>query len=443
MTNLLKGILLVALLAFFSCKDKDSLIGENFIDSNLEIMSDILTNVTTLTTAYEDTSGVYSGAALALVGDYHDEIFGDHKAMAVFDFAPESNVADFGEAPQADSLVLWLNHKNLFYGYDTINPITIKAYRITEPIEGINKTALANIDLSTYYTPANIIGQTTFRPGHFSKTQQDTSIHIKLNDALAQEFVEMRDSIISDSAFISVFNGIILKAERQSGTQGSIVMFNYKTTKSRLTLHFHNEENDKQTFMYYIDESVETSQYNFFEHDYTTGSINDFATGQDPITFDSGDSLVFLQTMRGLNMKIKINMADSDIFNTNDDIIINKALLSLTPIHRNFEVTSNTKREYNPPGSMTLFELDDEVYKIPDYIDGNNYYAANYNNEKYDIILSRITFEKIQKSQEEYEIWVRASQPSVSANRAVFYGSGAVDPAKRPKVIIYYSKKSN
>lgn len=439
----LRGLLLAVLVVFFACKEDDSLIGENFIENGLEVYFDTITAVTTHSVVYNDDGDeiVLSGPNYALIGDYSDDVFGNHKAMAVFDFAPESNEGDFGNNPVADSLILQLKVSGIYYGYDVTNPITVSVYQLSDTINKIDGEMLSSININDYYNETDLIGQTTHTPGG-----AETSLYIPLSDALAAEILSLRDTIEEDMNFIRNFNGVIIKAERQSGEGGSIVTFNTNTTDTHLKLVFHNDEESDQAFYYYTHESDTTSRYNFFEHDYSSGTINNFASSLNPTSFNENDSLVFLQSMRGINMKLTINMADSRIFNTEDDLIINKAYLALKPIQMRTPVWTVTDTIiFAPSSQLNIREIvDTGLVVIPDY-SGTNYRWVNYdeNDAVYNILFSALTHKKIKTSEEEYVIRLSAADPSTTANRAVFYGSGALREADRPRVVVVYSKRSN
>lgn len=445
MNNLLRGIVLIALLAFFSCKDDDSLIGDNFIDSSLEIHFETITNVTTQTIAYDQNSLIKSNPTLALLGDYQDEIFGNHKSMLLFNVAPESNTAEFGENPVADTLRLTLMPRlNTFYGFDE-GPLTVTVYRLSSSITEIHETPFSEVNINDYYNESDIIGQSTYTP---IKTTVDgtKTIHtiepleIDLIPELAQEFMELGDSIIStDSLFLSTFHGVLIKAEKPDGSPGLIITFDYKDEKSKLSLKFHNDEDSTLVFNYPISKSENTSLYNFFEHNYTIGTINNSITTIDPLEFKENDSLMYLQSMGGLHMKIRINMANSKIFE-DSAIVINKAQLSLTPIYKDIPHADTI---YNPQEAIEIRDpVEGDSIPIIDYY-SRGYESYNKDKYKYDIQLSRLIFRKIKTSDEEVELWIIPFLEQVKANRAVFYGSGATDPANRPKIIIHYSKRSN
>ena len=86
----LRGLFLLSVVfLFFTCKEDDSFLGENFLDSKLSIYYDTVTNFTTKSVPYDVNDTVYSGVTLAMIGDYYDEVFFFFKSMTVFSVAPQ------------------------------------------------------------------------------------------------------------------------------------------------------------------------------------------------------------------------------------------------------------------------------------------------------------------------------------------------------------------
>jgi hypothetical protein len=357
----------------------------------------------------------------------------------VFNLAPESNDADFGEGVSADSLILQLDYRT-FYGHDLTNPLTITAYRVQGDLEEMHGVPLNSIDLSSYYDENMPLGSSSFLPDTAVAESEDQFLKINLSDALAAEFITHRDSIETDDKFISFFNGIVLKAERTGGT-GSVLSFNFAAEKTRLTLHFQNSEDTEQTFNYYVDRSDTTKRYNFFEHNYIEGSIRNSFVSSSPLEFKTNDSLIFLQAMRGLDINVDINLAESEIAEMANDIVINKAFLQFYTT--GIEIDGTTAK-YTPPGGMIVMELENgELSPVIDYLNPNtnlsnpSYYDGD--NNRYEINLSRITYQKIVAGELDYSLLVQATQSSVSAYRAIIHGIGSSNEALRPRLVVMYS----
>lgn len=443
------GLMLMFLtLALFSCKDDESVLGENFLDGKLNLKFDTIVNVSTLSTAYEDTSSVLSGASISLIGDYHDDIFGDHKAITAFNFIPQSNSADTGNFT-AISLKMHMEYRGSFYGFDTINETKFSIYRAIDSLGPIDGSPLSTIDLSQYYDPIPLAEATYILDS--ATRSGENFLDFELPVELGSELLDNWDKIESDSLFKTFFYGFVIKAERQSESGGNIVAFNFADTDTKMQLEFYDQDapEDTLTFNFYIsdsDNNLPTEHFNFFEHNYATGEISQYMNSTDVPDFNANDEYVFLQAMRGINMKLTVDMSGADFLNEDgQDIVINRAILKLYTTKR--ELPDNDTLKYAPPGSITITELDEDGSSIP-IVD---YYLPSYdlsapqgiNDSVYGIVLSGLTHQKIGEGETEYTLWVRSSQPSVSANRAVIFGGGYPVDSLRPKVYITYTKRTN
>ncbi len=444
-----RGLFLLSVVfLFFTCKEDDSILGENFLDSKLNVYYDTVTNFTTISEPYDDNDTVFSGASIAMIGDYYDEVFGDNKAMTAFNVAPQINIIDSAQNRTADSLILQLKFRGTYYGFDTTNVQTFSLYAAEQPLTQIDGSVLSSVNLTDYYDPNNPIATTTYKLKPDSVAEY---LRFNLPMSMANNLIENLDTLITtDSAFVANFNGFIITADRQGGSTGALVQYNFTAEGTHMRLHYSDSEYDDQIFYFYPTSSEgKTSRFNFFEHDYSTGSISSHLLANDPPQFIPGDSLAYIQAGRGINLKLDIDLASSELFAedmNSDDLVINRVRVELNPIKQYIYLPTDTVRYY-PPNSISVMEfVNGETEPIVDYfIPEQGASAPEYYNEddnSYGIVFSGLVHEKVRGGNEAFTLWLRPSQPSISANRAVFYGSGAVDSLK-PKVIITYSKRTN
>lgn len=442
-----RGLFLLSMIImFFACKEDDSILGENFLDSKLSIDYDTIYNLTTLSEGYDYTDTVLSGVSVALIGDYYDEVFGDHQAITAFDVAPMFNEIDSTGNRQADSLILQLDYRGNYYGYDTTD-LTFNLYKVEQPLNQIDSSVLGNVELTDYYDQFTPIATATYGPGIDSASR---FLKFTLPQSIADDLLENIDMIItSNQTFIDYFNGFIITAERQGGGTGSLVQFNLTSEETHLRLHYSDSEFDEQVFYFYpVSSDVVTSRFNFFDHDYSTGTISNQMISTDPVEFNPNGTFAYLQAVRGINLKIDVDLSESEIFSDElnvEDLVINRVMLSLEPIKKEIYLPDDTL-QYAPPSSISIMEfINGETEHIIDYLVEPGLSAPEYydeDNDSYDFVFSGLTHEKLVEGKTSFTLWMRASRPSVTANRAVFYGSGAVDSLK-PKVVITYSKRTN
>jgi hypothetical protein len=423
------GLMLMLLtLAFFSCKDDESVLGENFLDGTLDLKYDTIHNVTTLTTRYYDTIEVHSDMPVSLIGDYYDPVFGEHKALTAFNMVPESNIVDTGNYI-AIGLKLHLEFSN-FYGFDTVNSTKYSVHMVTNPLSQIDDAMIGTIDIDEYYNSIPI-AETTHVLNHLTRTG-DNFLDFELPITLGEELLSNWDSIYIDTAFQSIFYGFVIKAERQSETGGNIAYFKLADTDSKMTLEFYEEgaPEDTLSFDFHIsdsDNNLPTMRFNFFKHNYPDGLTE--------ADFTANKEYAYLQAMRGLNVELSIDMEGSDIMN--DDLVINRAILRLHTTKR--EVPDNDTLEYTPPYIFVIGIKDGNYESIPDIVLGEHDDEENI----YNIALSAHTYNKIIEGENSFKILVQPFLATYTANRAVFFGSDYTVDSLRPKVYITYSKRSN
>ncbi|HKK60453.1 MAG TPA: hypothetical protein VJ937_13320 [Salinivirga sp.] len=441
----LRGLFLLSVVfLFLTCKEDDSFLGENFLDSKLSIYYDTVTNFTTTSVPYDINDTVYSGVTLAMIGDYYDEIFGDTKAMTVFSVAPQFNVVDSASNRNADSLMLQLQFRGTYYGFDTTEQ-TFHLYAVEQPLNQIDTNSLANVNLSDYYDPNSPIATTTYA------VKPDTGLlQFKLPASMANDLVQNLDTLISsDSVFVNNFMGFIVTAERQEGNTGALIHYNFNAEETHMRLLYNDENSDDQVLYFYpTSQEGYVKRFNFFDHDYSTGSISNQMISMNHTQFITDDSLAYIQAGRGINLEIDVDLAGSEIFAddmNNEELVINRVRLELNPIKREFELVDTLM--YAPPEAIIIYEdVNGEKENIVDYfIPDRGMSAPEYYNDEensYGFVFSGMVHEKVNEGNSSFKLFLQPSQTSITANRAVFYGSGAVD-SLRPKVIITYSKRTN
>ena len=109
--------ILFFLLFFFSCKKKESPIGQNNIDQDQLLLSAGIDTFSLKTYNYIDDSIISDNAAFGLLGSYIDPVFGNVNAEIYTQFRLEGFSPDFGNINSivVDSFVLALEYIG-YYG---------------------------------------------------------------------------------------------------------------------------------------------------------------------------------------------------------------------------------------------------------------------------------------------------------------------------------------
>lgn len=262
-----------------------------------------------------------------LLGDFNDPVFGNVNTSIYSQLKSSTAIiidsADFQTAV-LDSMVLSLVYDpNGVYG--NINePFTISVHRLTEDIDPF-ETYYSDQDFE--YDPIPLATH-TFTPNVLdSLILSDTiksapQLRIPLGDDLAEEFLSQESpftNLTRDSAFISFFKGLYIKADTETG---GTLSFNLATGGSAMSLYFTTDGEDepiKNRFTYSFSASSLT-RVSRMNHTFSS-SVTDAVDGG----FTAGEQAVYLQALAGPLAEIEIPFA-REITSS----IINKAELEFT-----------------------------------------------------------------------------------------------------------------
>ena len=205
------------------------------------------------------------------------------------------------------------------YG-DTLAQQTVNVYRLTESIPSENIYSNGKL-FSTEATP---IGTKNFTP------QPNTSVSLFKNDTvkyasrvrvpLLKTFAKQlldTNNLKNGSTWLK---GLEIRPE---ATTNTFLNFNFglgKTNPTAVRLYYKNASTDTVTQTLVI--PISTLHFANFKHQYASGSINPFVNNQ-----AKGDSLLFIQSMSGTNVKIEFPYLKSI-----GKVAINKAELELTVV---------------------------------------------------------------------------------------------------------------
>jgi len=263
-----------------------------------------------------------------LVGNFNDPIFGNVNASIYSQLKSNSAIivdsSDFITAT-LDSMIL-----SLVYDVDgaygvTDEPFTISIHRLTEDINPF-ETYYSNDGFD--FDPTPIVTHTfTPRLTDSLKLGSDEygsapQVRIPLGADLAAEFLSQESpftNLTRDSAFLSFFKGVHIKAETETG---GILSFDLSSGGSGMLLCFTTAGDDepiKNRYTYSFN-STTLAKTSRMEHTFSS-VISDAISGG----FAAGGQEIYLQALAGTNAEIEIPYAD-EISNA----IINKAELEFT-----------------------------------------------------------------------------------------------------------------
>ena len=375
-------------------------------------------------------------ASYSLVGNLNDPFFGNSNLSFYSQVGLTSNSLIWGEGAVTDSIVLQMIYSG-YYG-DTLSPLTMKVFEVTEDMTGESMTYYSN----TSFGHDNLLADYAFYPRPRTKSNIDDDsltvavIRIPIDNSLGDRFINDADQFASNNVFMKYFKGLYVSCEQSSGT-GSICYFNLLNTKSYLRIYYHN---DYDTTFYDFNVSDKYVRFNHFDHDYTTA--------QSPITFDDtmSNQYLYVQSTAGVRTRLTFPKLAQWAKNMNTNVLINEAKLILTGANDMINGINNDTAMFTQPVQLVVVKAnEDGSYSIlPDQFVGTNYFNGMYD-PKTDQVWFRIS-EYVQDlvlagpEAENYGLFVYTYSGAFNAKRWIFHGPDSPDTTNRVKLEIIYSQ---
>ncbi len=357
---------------FFGCSD-DSDVGLGIIPEDRLIITKTSDTISMEAYTYRMDSIITSNVSSVLLGSYDDPVFGKVQAGFVIQITPGSTDG-FGSGAVADSMVL-----SLRYSSDSLVPIYGNQTATMDFLAQEIHTKLYQD--SNYYNNYRIewlnlgeeIVNTPFVPE--SGINDTAVLDIHLTQIFAQRIIddyELWNDIVdpTDTFFTDYFNGMYVKSN-DIPYAGSISTFNIFDAYSGVVLYYHNSS-DTLNLSFSISQS--SARFNLYNHAH---DVPGFPNLDNPET--QQDSVVYLQGLGGLKVKIEIPMLDQ----IKEEGIwgVNRAEL-IIPAENTLLTQEST---YPAPLRTNLYGIDDEGGLIPieDYISSVGYTGISYEDNSY------------------------------------------------------------
>lgn len=408
--NILKSFNLLLFLFFIfllSCQKDPSEIGLVLQEENEIINGSTFDTVSIHAyTCFED-SITTDERTYALLGSYVDPVFGYTEASFITQMRLASSNVSFGSNPVADSMVIYLDYRS-YYG-DTTVPQSFEVYEIENSIY-LDSTYYSNFNAEDLIPSQNKIATVTYYP-----RPNDSCLAIKLDSTFAQKIASApAESLKDNNAFLNYFKGFYFKA-LQNNQQASIIYFNLLSNKTKITL-FYKNDNEPKKYDFLINSSC--ARINLFKHDYTNSTfylnINDST---------ASDSLLYLQAMAGLKVKIKFPFIKQ--FAQQPQKAFVKAEL-IIPFYEN----DNTESMYKKPTKLLLvaYNKDGQYEFLPDYYVGSSYFGGEYNSQtkEYRFNITRYIQRLAYQNVSDYGLALFVADNRISANRVIVKGPGCI-----------------
>jgi hypothetical protein len=384
--------------------------------------------------SYQEDSVQTDERNLVLAGSYKDNIFGPTNASFFTQMRMASTNLSFGNNPVVDSVFLRLAYFG-FYG-DTTKPVTLEVHEVLDNMY-LDSNYFSDRKLS--YSPQILGSKDNFypQPRTLDVIGDDTIapvVRIPINNSLAQRFFNAQGTgVFEDNVeFTDFFKGIHVKAKTNLG-DGSILYFDPFSAQTKLTIYYHNDSDTLETGFYMSDFAA---KYNHFSHNYdarlNTILNNRLQKQLENKDFKTPKSSLFIQSMAGINIKIKFPYLRDWAENRN--IALNKATLILET-----DTLHNTlSNKYKEPQRLGLTKLNDEgeLELITDFIVSSDifdgYYQSNRNEYRFTITRH---IQEILNGEPDNGLVVIPDQRSINAYRAALVGPQANERQLRLELI--------
>jgi len=354
----------------FACTDEDQLV-QSKVDQYVKSQTTFVlldTLSCDLSTVLIDSIETL-GSDNMLVGKYIDEEFGPVASSAAFQIFPPTSISE-DEEEVFDSLTLVLGYGDLAYG-DTLQPQTLKVYRLLEDLEADESGYIYNT--STFKYDDTPLGEITFVPRPF----KDDSVVIRLDDALGKEFFtlmqEEDDDITSDDDFLDYFKGLVLV----SGDDNTAILSFANDTSTFLSLHTHLPGLTKTQNRYEFNFGTASLYYNHIECDRSDTPLANLKTQRVSIPSSETDNKAYLQAGAGILMRVNFPSLGRLLeFETGN--IVYKVELQL-------RVYPGSDSQVDPPDQLIMYFTDKYNNLLSEVLDSDSetVYSNYYDDELY------------------------------------------------------------
>lgn len=368
-----------------------------------------------------------------LLGEIHDPIFGGTRAGFCTQFALQGSNTTLGDNLTLDSVVLTLQYGG-YYG-DTLSGLRLEVYELSEQLTKAqyysNESDPSHLGVNLVRSNAPILPTPTTRVKIDTATYT-AHLRIRLTDDFGNRLLNMSTSdLATNSTFQSAFYGLVVKATANGS--GNLCYFSPTAAQSGLTLYYKAGETTKK---YTFPITTDCARYNFYTHDYTTGST-DFQRQVINGDTSRGKEMLYIQPTGGVKTHVSLDAFGNWV--KNKDIIINKAELIITntdAAENTFTCPSNIGLQLVTSDGTATYIPDDAVYT------SSSYYGGTYDKDKKEYRF-RLTYyaQEILRNQgiNDKGINIVVTGSGIRGNRLVFRGTDE-SYTDRLKLAIYYTE---
>ncbi len=306
--------LTISSLFLASCSDP-TLVGAGLLDQDQADVGFTDTLSIRATAIARDSIRTYtpftsSQLATYLLGNFNDPVLGRSSSSIYGQIYPENSSPDF-EGAVLDSVVLVLPYEiSNFYGKLEGEEFGLEVFEIMEFLVESSEF-YSNQELAVGTVPLGSVQATisldTLAFIDYDDGDPDTlsfpHLRVPLSAELGQRLIGLDSAVYeNDSLFLDAFRGLYL---RPSTENAGMLSLDLLSENAGIYLYYSENDGGPQRFLYDFDIGP-TVRFTHFEHDYSGAKVEPYIGNS-----DLGDSLLFVQGMSGLEIKLEIPNLDA------------------------------------------------------------------------------------------------------------------------------------
>lgn len=377
-----------------------------------------------------------------MLGSYTDPVFGVSSVNLATQVTFSTVSVNFGENPVLDSIVFSLDYMAIptpsgqsikAYG-DTMTMQTFKVFEIDEDLY-FDTAYFSNYSLSLKAEELASVSL-SFRPSDsimVDTVKTKPQLRIRLSEEFGNSILNApEDALESGEGFQDFMKGLYILSEPVTAG-GAIAFFDILASTSRLTIYYHNDENDRQSYPFFINDQV--ARFMTFTHDYDQGDAAFVAQLNGDTTL--GNEKFYLQSLGGVEAVVSFPYIQ-DWFN-DQTIIINEAKLVFS--------NADSESDFAPPAELFFFVLNDNgtIGFLDEQFEGEAYFGGRYNtdNGQYFFRVTQHLQQVLTGEKPNTPFSMGISGASLAPNRVVLVGSAPASAEwqdKRVKLNLIYTK---
>ncbi len=426
--------ILATSLSFFACNEMDE-IGLDLINNPLQ--SNSTDTISLIAYTQTEDSLLTHQNDLSLLGFINDPVFGKTSASIYTEVLPRSLPPGITEihtdSLRVDSVVLSMVY-NGYFG-DITQSHYVRVFELNEivPSDSIwSNRELEIRDEIMVYNPSFIPLPTDTVWLGADSIPAPAQLRIRLDTEFGKRFINDRDSLnqftINDQ-FRAYFKGLHISMEELE-QPGSMLYFNLRNSGSRLSIYYGTLGGTNQhTLDFHMDDPVgrRFNHYQNFNHQFVDNNIRAQIFEGDTL---QGDSLLFVQSMSNLRVKIQMPYIQDFMEGTRGDIAINSARLIIPVDDEYLQDTLELAR------TLILFREDPlrpgVITNLEDQFVAPGYFGGSLDAEKreYSFNITRHLQNVIEDANQNTPLYLRVSGSAQNAGRVVLKGPGREQPLR-------------